>query len=97
MRNFIRHTKLKYCYSNSFYRSVDGLTPVHVAAAWGRVKVLELLLTNGGDPLCLDNDGRSPFHYAFDGKYYEAIVILGKYCDNTVKEEKVNYKMTFGM
>ena len=68
-----------------------------MAAAWGRVKVLELLLINGGDPLCLDDDGRSPFHYAFDGKYYKAIVILGKYCDNIVKEEKINYKMTFGM
>ncbi|KOX68802.1 Ankyrin repeat and LEM domain-containing protein 1 [Melipona quadrifasciata] len=86
---FLRHG------GNPNVRSVDGLTPVHVAAAWGRVKILELLLTNGGDPLCLDDDGRSPFHYAFDGKYYKAIVILGKYCDNTVKEEKANYKMTF--
>ncbi|KAF3430080.1 hypothetical protein E2986_07206 [Frieseomelitta varia] len=86
---FLRHG------GNPNVRSIDGLTPVHVAAAWGRVKVLELLLTNGGDPLCLDDDGRSPFHYAFDGKYYKAIAILGKFCDNTVKEEKANYKMTF--
>lgn len=46
----------------------------------------------------MDDEGRSPFHYAFDGKYYKAIVILGKYCDNTTKEEKpTKYKMTFGM
>ncbi|KOC66750.1 Ankyrin repeat and LEM domain-containing protein 1 [Habropoda laboriosa] len=87
---FLRHR------GNPNVRSADGLTPVHVAAAWGRVTVLELLLANGGDPLCLDDEGRSPFHYAFDGKYYKAIVILGKYCENTTKEEKViKYKMTF--
>ncbi|XP_029037436.2 uncharacterized protein LOC114873355 isoform X3 [Osmia bicornis bicornis] len=87
---FLRHG------GNPNVRSVDGLTPVHVAAAWGRVTVLELLLANGGDPLCLDEEGRSPFHYAFDGKYYKAVVILGKYCENTIKEEtSTKYKITF--
>ncbi|CAL7949016.1 unnamed protein product [Xylocopa violacea] len=87
---FLRHG------GNPNVKSVEGLTPVHVAAAWGRVTVLELLLANGGDPLCLDDEGRSPFHYAFDGKYYKAIVVLGKYCDNNTKEEKAtNYKITF--
>lgn len=70
---------------------------MHVAAAWGRVIVLELLLANGGDALCLDDEGRSPFHYAFDGKYYKAIVVLGKYCENVAKEEKITrHKITFG-
>nr|XP_012143342.1 PREDICTED: uncharacterized protein LOC100879967 isoform X1 [Megachile rotundata]XP_012143343.1 PREDICTED: uncharacterized protein LOC100879967 isoform X1 [Megachile rotundata]XP_012143344.1 PREDICTED: uncharacterized protein LOC100879967 isoform X1 [Megachile rotundata]XP_012143345.1 PREDICTED: uncharacterized protein LOC100879967 isoform X1 [Megachile rotundata] len=87
---FLRHG------GNPNVRSVDGLTPVHVAAAWGRVTVLELLLANGGDPLCLDEEGRTPFHYAFDGKYYKAIAVLGKYCDKTVKDKKsTNYKVTF--
>lgn len=81
-----------------FRRSVDGLTPVHVAAAWGRVPVLELLLANGGDPHYLDDEGRSPFHYAFDGKYYKAIVVLGKYCESITKEDKpTKHKITFGM
>ncbi|XP_076176438.1 uncharacterized protein LOC143151303 isoform X2 [Ptiloglossa arizonensis] len=87
---FLRHG------GNPNIRSVDGLTPVHVAAAWGRVTVLELLLANGGDPHCLDDEGRSPFHYAFDGKYYKAIVVLGKYCENIISEDKTTqYKMTF--
>ncbi|XP_076749639.1 uncharacterized protein LOC143422702 isoform X2 [Xylocopa sonorina] len=87
---FLRHG------GNPNVKSAEGLTPVHVAAAWGRVRVLELLLANGGDPFCLDDEGRSPFHYAFDGKYYKAIVELGKYCDNNAKEEKAtNYKVTF--
>ncbi|XP_011310173.1 uncharacterized protein [Fopius arisanus] len=69
-------------------RSIDGMTPVHVAAAWGRIKVLELLLANGGDPLALDDEGRSPFHYAFDGSYYQAIVLLGQYCTKVQEEEE---------
>ena len=56
------------------------MTPVHVAAAWGRVNILELLLANGGDPLCLDLDCCSPFHYAFQGEHYDAVTILSKYC-----------------
>ncbi|XP_031837960.1 uncharacterized protein LOC116429309 [Nomia melanderi] len=87
---FLRHG------GNPNVKSVDGLTPVHVAAAWGRITVLELLLANGGDALCLDYEGRSPFHYAFDGKYYGAIAVLSKYCENVTKEEKpIKYKITF--
>ncbi|KAG7196726.1 hypothetical protein KM043_016064 [Ampulex compressa] len=71
-------------------RSIDGLTPVHVAAAWGRCGILELLLVNGGDPLCVDDEGRNPFHYAFDGKYYNVVAILGKYCENALPEKEEN-------
>lgn len=35
-------------------RSFDGLTPVHVAALWGRCMVLEILLKFGGDPYLLE-------------------------------------------
>ncbi|XP_011864630.1 PREDICTED: uncharacterized protein LOC105560279 isoform X2 [Vollenhovia emeryi] len=63
------------------------MTPVHVAAAWGRVNILQLLLANGGDPLSLDNDGRSPFHYAFDGKYFKAVTMLANHCENTRDED----------
>ncbi|XP_076298923.1 uncharacterized protein LOC143217990 [Lasioglossum baleicum] len=87
---FLRHG------GNPNVKSMDGLTPVHVAAAWGRVAVLELLLANGGDAVCLDYEGRSPFHYAFDGKYYGAITVLGKYCENITKEPKpTEPKITF--
>lgn len=35
-------------------RSAEGLTPVHVAAAWGCHGALELLLSRGGDPTLRD-------------------------------------------
>lgn len=79
------------------FRANDGMTPVHVAAAWGRINILQLLLANGGDPLYLDNDGRSPFHYAFDGKYFKAVTMLANYCENFQDEDdKPKYKMVLG-
>lgn len=35
-------------------RSADGLTPVHLAAIWGRCTILEVLLKFGGDPFLLE-------------------------------------------
>ncbi|KAM0729136.1 Ankyrin repeat and LEM domain-containing protein 1 [Formica fusca] len=85
---FLRHG------GNPNVRSNDGMTPVHVAAAWGRINILKLLLANGGDPLCLDNDGRSPFHYAFDGKYFKAVTLLSNHCENIQDEDdKPKYNM----
>ncbi|KYN27706.1 Ankyrin repeat and LEM domain-containing protein 1 [Trachymyrmex cornetzi] len=85
---FLRHG------GNPNVRSNDGMTPVHVAAAWGRINILQLLLANGGDPLRLDNDGRSPFHYAFDGKYFNVVTMLANYCESTQNEDdKPKYNM----
>ncbi|XP_018344368.1 PREDICTED: uncharacterized protein LOC108749870 [Trachymyrmex septentrionalis] len=85
---FLRHG------GNPNVRSNDGMTPVHVAAAWGRINILQLLLANGGDPLRLDNDGRSPFHYAFDGKYFNVVTMLANYCENRQDEDdKPKYNM----
>lgn len=81
---FLRHG------GNPNVKSSDGMTPVHVAAAWGRPKILELLLSNGGDPLDLDDDNKTPFHYAFDGSHYEAITILGKYCNKNQDDNDDN-------
>lgn len=73
------------------------MTPVHVAAAWGRLNILQLLLANGGDPLCTDNDRRTPFHYAFEGKYFQAVTMLSNYCENIEDEDdKPKYNMVLG-
>ncbi|KAJ8686265.1 hypothetical protein QAD02_022059 [Eretmocerus hayati] len=84
---FLRHG------GNPNVKSVDGMTPVHVAAAWGRATILELLLANGGDPLSVDCDQCSPFHYAFQGEHYEAVQILSKYCINQGEDDQeLRYK-----
>ncbi|XP_031765869.2 uncharacterized protein LOC113521650 isoform X2 [Galleria mellonella] len=42
----------------------DGITPVHIAAIWGRLDNLKLLIGCGGDPSRRDFDGHSAFDYA---------------------------------
>lgn len=42
----------------------DGVTPVHIAAIWGRVENIKLLLGCGGDPERRDWDNLSAFDYA---------------------------------
>ncbi|XP_034237690.1 uncharacterized protein LOC117643117 [Thrips palmi] len=65
---------------NPNVRSEDGLTPVHVAAVWGRTGLLVLLLSCGGDPSLRDNEeGRTPLHLALKEKHWEAALILQRY------------------
>ncbi|XP_049876839.1 ankyrin repeat and LEM domain-containing protein 1-like [Pectinophora gossypiella] len=42
----------------------EGITPLHIAAIWGRLDNLKLLIGCGGDPSCRDFDGHSAFDYA---------------------------------
>lgn len=73
------------------------MTPVHVAAAWGRTTILELLLANGGDPLFLDDDNCSPIHYAFQGDHHGAVQVLTKYCtNNDGEDEEPKFKRELG-
>jgi hypothetical protein len=41
-----------------------GLTPLHIAASWGRRDVAELLLAKKAEVSAKDNDGLMPFHTA---------------------------------
>uniref|UniRef100_A0A8C4W121 Ankyrin repeat and LEM domain containing 1 n=1 Tax=Gopherus evgoodei TaxID=1825980 RepID=A0A8C4W121_9SAUR len=47
-------------------RSVEELTPLHVAASWGCYKCLKLLLRNGGDPNLEDQDGNRAIDLALE-------------------------------
>lgn len=64
----------------SLFRSEDGLTPVHVAAVWGRTALLVLLLSCGGDPWMRDTDhGLTPLHLALKEKHLETALVLQRY------------------
>ncbi|CAG5029727.1 unnamed protein product [Parnassius apollo] len=52
------------CGGDPNLRNDDGVTPVHIAAIWGRVDNLKLLIGCGGDPSQRDLDGLSAFDYA---------------------------------
>ncbi|XP_067416125.1 ankyrin repeat and LEM domain-containing protein 1 isoform X2 [Emydura macquarii macquarii] len=51
---------------NPNVRSVEELTPLHVAASWGCYKCLKLLLRNGGDPNLEDQDGKRAIDLALE-------------------------------
>nr|XP_022913973.1 ankyrin repeat and LEM domain-containing protein 1 [Onthophagus taurus] len=67
-------------------KSDEGLTPVHIAAAWGRLNILDLLLKCGGDPQVTDNCYKSPIDYAKSEKHLEAVRIM---------QELIDYQRTF--
>lgn len=54
-----------------FYRSDEGLTPLHIAAAWGRLEIANLLLVSGANPELKDINKMSAWDYACEHGFYE--------------------------
>ncbi|CAG4947722.1 unnamed protein product [Colias eurytheme] len=78
----------------------DGVTPVHIAAIWGRVDNLKLLIGCGGDPYQRDLDGFSAFDYAVREQQWEVYDYLhnvvddkddsfGSHCAYTIDLDKI--------
>ncbi|XP_075981383.1 uncharacterized protein LOC142980009 [Anticarsia gemmatalis] len=61
----------------------DGVTPVHIAAIWGRVDNLKLLIGCGGDPGRRDLDGHSAFDYATREEQWDVYDYLHNVVDET--------------
>ncbi|VVC95926.1 unnamed protein product [Leptidea sinapis] len=61
----------------------DGLTPVHIAAIWGRVNNIKLLIGCGGDPSQQDLDGVSAFDYAVREQQWDVYDYLHNVVDET--------------
>lgn len=49
---------------NPNVKSLEGLTPVHIAALWGRLQHLRLLTIHGGDISETDNEGNDALDFA---------------------------------
>ncbi|KAJ8374687.1 hypothetical protein SKAU_G00052670 [Synaphobranchus kaupii] len=60
-------------------RSVEDLTPLHVAALWGCYQNLKLLLQNGGDPSLKDQDGNRPVDLAKQQENCKCAHLLQEY------------------
>ncbi|GAB6028584.1 ankyrin repeat and LEM domain containing 1 [Chamberlinius hualienensis] len=61
---------------NPNVRSLEGLTPVHISAAWGRYKILKLLLKRGGDPFLCDEDGYDAHDLAQNNNQKKCLDVL---------------------
>ncbi|KAM9245137.1 ankyrin repeat and LEM domain-containing protein 1 [Dugong dugon] len=59
-------------------RSSEALTPLHVAAAWGCLRGLELLLSQGADPALRDQDGLRALDLAEQQGHWDCARVLGK-------------------
>lgn len=64
---------------NPNIRSDDGLTPLHIAAAWGRPEIIKILLSCGGDPEAKDSNYMTPINYAIKGEFPECTYLLKSY------------------
>ncbi|PSN46708.1 hypothetical protein C0J52_14441 [Blattella germanica] len=75
-------------------RSTGGHTPIHIAAAWGRENIINLLLVNGGDPWLFNEDNKNAFHLAYEGKHWNVIELLNRFrALDTGKDDDLHQKM----
>ena len=72
-----------FCYVQGKY------TPLHLAAAKGRYKVIMLLLEKGANIHAQDNDGNTPLHKAASNNHPKAVAILIQNNANALLTNKV--------
>ncbi|XP_068089871.1 ankyrin repeat and LEM domain-containing protein 1 isoform X2 [Hyperolius riggenbachi] len=66
---------------NPNVRSIEELTPLHVASSWGCCKALIFLLQKGGDPNIQDQDGNTALDLALIEKNRRCVVALQEFAD----------------
>ncbi|GAB1598571.1 hypothetical protein Ahia01_000134300 [Argonauta hians] len=60
-------------------KTIDGLTPLHIAAAWGHQSIIKELLANGANAEIRDNDGNTPMDLAREYEYSQCMRILERH------------------
>lgn len=85
---------------NPNIQSDDGLTPLHIAASWGRLEILKLLISCGGDPEIQDANYFTSFDYAVEYKHVEIVNFLRDYILSNLSSHNLddtqNYVLVLG-
>lgn len=69
-------------------RDEYGLTPLHKAAARGKLKAAQFLITKGSDVNLFDEDGRTPLYWASIYDHREVVELLVKNVANVNAKDK---------
>lgn len=71
---------------NPNVKSNEGVTPVHVAASWGFVGILKILVENGGDPWFEDTEGYNAWDVALQKNQWNILKYLASYMEEENSE-----------
>lgn len=75
---------LKQAECNPNVKSIEGLTPVHVAALWGRYRNLDILTASGGNIKETDDEGNDALDFAEDTKCIKLLLELESSRENHI-------------
>ncbi|XP_025837623.1 uncharacterized protein LOC108735333 isoform X1 [Agrilus planipennis] len=84
---------------NPNIQSDDGLTPLHIAVAWGHYEITELLLHCGGNPFIQDRNGFTALDYSVEYKHLNITQLLNNFMPNNIilsfeEEQSLAYDIT---
>ena len=65
-----------------------GMRPLHWAAKWGWIDVVEILLTNGADAIAKDHEGEPAITYAAEGGHITLVQLLLRHLAHVESPEK---------
>ncbi|KAK5648343.1 hypothetical protein RI129_003235 [Pyrocoelia pectoralis] len=89
----VKTTKLiLQCGGNPNVKSEDGLTPLHIASAWGRLNIVELLVHFGANYDIKDNNYQTPLNYAVEHKHSHVAKFL--YDESKININADNFEET---
>ena len=80
---------LKQAECNPNVKSTEGLTPVHVAALWGRYRNLEILTASGGNIKETDDEGNNALDFTEDTKCIKLLLELESSGENHISANEL--------
>lgn len=68
------------------------MTALHIAAAWGRMNIVKLLLNYGADSYLIDEDYKTAIDYAEENGYFEIVEYIS-YNQQSPSVQRYTYEL----